>query len=251
MKVEQGFSLVELSIVLVILGLLVGGILGGKSLIRASELRSITTQYQQYVAAAHSFKGKYFYLPGDMNNAAQVWGQSSDCIVADTGTLTCNGNGDGFVRSLFSPDDTLGGALPMIMGNDERYRFWQHLASAGLIEGQFDGVSQDPPMKLSSNLFWTATDLVETVSGLSSIFNGEYRNILLAESNLLPEEVWNIDNKIDDGKPAQGKMVVYAPTGTLSVCTNAAAAPLGGNLTADYLLTGTSKQCGFIFKRVF
>jgi prepilin-type N-terminal cleavage/methylation domain-containing protein len=253
MKKLQGFSLVELAIVLVILGLLVGGVLSGRSLIRASELRTITTQQQQYVTAAHSFKEKYFYLPGDMPNATQLWGPSSDCTMADSGTLTCNGNGDGFVRSLFSPNDTLGGMIPMILGNDERYRFWQHLANARLIEGQFDGVLQDPPMKMNPLLFWTATDLVAAVSGRSTIFDGEYRNILLANAQLLPAEVWGIDNKIDDGKPGSGKMVVYAPNfgSNLSVCTTVAAVPLGGNLTADYLLTGTSTSCGFIFKRAF
>jgi prepilin-type N-terminal cleavage/methylation domain-containing protein len=248
---NRAFSLVELAIVLVILGLLVGGVLTGRTLIRASELRSISTQYQQYVTAANSFRDKYFFLPGDMPNASQVWGLSSDCTIEDTGTLTCDGDGDGFVRSLYSPNDTFGGPLLPLVNNDERYRFWQHLANAGLIDGQFNGVDQDPPMKLGSELFWTATDLVAAVSGRSNIFNGEYRNILLAAANLLPEEIWNIDNKMDDGKPAQGKMVAYVPFSSLSDCTSATVAPLGGNLNADYLLSGTINNCGFIFKRAF
>jgi len=56
----RGFSLVELAIVLVILGLLVGGVLTGRVLIRASELRTVTTQYQGNVTAARSFRDKYF-----------------------------------------------------------------------------------------------------------------------------------------------------------------------------------------------
>ena len=67
--IDKGFSLVELSIVLVILGLLIGGILTGQSLIRAAELRSVTTQYQGYVTAVNTFRDKYFALPGDMPNA--------------------------------------------------------------------------------------------------------------------------------------------------------------------------------------
>ena len=65
------FSLVELSIVLVILGLLVGTVLTGKSLIRASELRSVVSQFQAFHAAHNAFKDKYFSIAGDMNNATQ------------------------------------------------------------------------------------------------------------------------------------------------------------------------------------
>ena len=70
----RAFSLVELSIVLVILGLLTGGILAGQSLIRAAELRAVTTEYQRYVAAVQTFRDKYMALPGDMPNAIAFWG---------------------------------------------------------------------------------------------------------------------------------------------------------------------------------
>ncbi|MGB1540395.1 MAG: prepilin-type N-terminal cleavage/methylation domain-containing protein, partial [Rickettsiales bacterium] len=69
MNSKAGFSLVELSIVLVILGLLTGGILGGQSLIRAAELRSVSKEYEKYQTAINIFKDKYFALPGDFNNA--------------------------------------------------------------------------------------------------------------------------------------------------------------------------------------
>ncbi|MGB1539971.1 MAG: prepilin-type N-terminal cleavage/methylation domain-containing protein, partial [Rickettsiales bacterium] len=56
---NRGFSLVELSIVLVILGLLTGGILGGQSLIRAAEMRAIATEYDAWKTAVNVFKDKY------------------------------------------------------------------------------------------------------------------------------------------------------------------------------------------------
>ena len=73
---KKAFSLVELSIVLVILGLLVGGILTGQSLIRAAELRSVTTEFSQYQTAVMTFRDKYFAIPGDMKNARDFWGAS-------------------------------------------------------------------------------------------------------------------------------------------------------------------------------
>lgn len=60
----KAFSLVELSIVLVILGLLTGGILAGQSLIRAAELRAVSTEYSRYITATQSFRDKYFAVPG-------------------------------------------------------------------------------------------------------------------------------------------------------------------------------------------
>ena len=71
---KQGFSLVELSIVLVILGLLTGGILTGQSLIRAAELRSVTTEFQKYQTAMMTFRDRYMALPGDMRNATAFLG---------------------------------------------------------------------------------------------------------------------------------------------------------------------------------
>lgn len=68
---RNAFSLVELSIVLVILGLLTGGILAGQSLIRAAELRAVSTEYNRHFTAIQSFRNRYMALPGDMNNATR------------------------------------------------------------------------------------------------------------------------------------------------------------------------------------
>jgi len=68
---RSAFTLVELSIVLVILGLLVGGTLTGQSLIHAAELRSVVKDYEKYKTAMHVFEDKYFALPGDMTNATE------------------------------------------------------------------------------------------------------------------------------------------------------------------------------------
>ena len=112
------FSLVELSIVLVILGLLVGSVLSGQALVRAAELRSVTTDYQRYTTAIRTFRDKYFALPGDMNNATTIW------------TGTTNGNADGMVGQ------TGCGAL-----QTENVSAWQQLAYANLIAGSYTETS--------------------------------------------------------------------------------------------------------------
>ena len=67
-KSQQGFTLIELSIVLVIIGLIVGGILVGRDLIRAAGVRSTIAQIESYQTAANTFRGKYGYLPGDIKD---------------------------------------------------------------------------------------------------------------------------------------------------------------------------------------
>lgn len=246
----QAFSLVELSIVLVVLGLLVGGILGGKSLIRASELRSITTQFQNFSAAHNAFRDKYFAVAGDMANATQFWGAASavsDVACADaleagvTGTLTCNGEGNGFVQR-HGPDRA------------EKVLYWHHLANAGLIEGSYTGYSHVSPasccfdstansgrgkipqsiwLAYSNNnapfKYWFGKQRAP-FGGMPASAGGE--NILI------PEEVWNIDTKLDDGKPNTGKIVAFDS----AAGTNCA---VGSLPTDDYKLDYTSIACFF------
>ena len=256
---KAGFSLVELSIVLVIIGLLVGGVLAGRSLIRASELRSVNAQYQSYVAAVHAFRDKYFALPGDMANAQSFWGVAhadpATCTTtASTTTATCNGNADGLIT-------------PTALFN-EPFRFWQHLANAGMVEGLYNGITQggtsfsatsanSPLGKVGGGLWYTHT--FGSQLGLNYVFDGDYGNVLLYGGPLpnnypmallfTPQELWNMDTKLDDGKPATGKMVVRVLSSQgLSVCTDTADNTL---MTASYLLSSTTKACNPFFRRQF
>lgn len=241
---QSGFSLVELSIVLVILGLLTGGILAGQSLIRAAELRSVSTEYNRYVTASQTFRDKYFAIPGDITNATAFWGTTASCPgTAGTGTQTCNGNGNGQIN--------FGGGANQY---SELFTFWQHLANAGLIEGNYTGIggagsvhtslaTNSPKSRISSG-YWSALTWGGPITGQASFFDGNYGdNYLelggliatsLAETGLLkPEEIWNLDAKMDDGKPATGFVRVRHPT----LCTNAVDTTV---MTADYGFTSTS-----------
>ncbi|MBA4274586.1 MAG: hypothetical protein C0436_02910 [Alphaproteobacteria bacterium] len=251
---KQAFSLVELSIVLVILGLLTGGILAGQSLIRAAELRSVSTEYQKYVGAKQTFRDKYFAIPGDMANATSFWGAAhatpATCATtASTSALTCNGDGNGQVHVAASSNVY------------EAYRFWQHLANAGLLEGQFDGITHgatnysstaaNSPKSKLGNSFWF-TWYWGSLSGQPTFFDGQYDNSFLIgglmtdnppyNASFKPEETWNIDTKMDDGKPATGNVVSWWSGG----CTDAASS---ATITANYALTSTSNSCVLVFRR--
>ena len=261
---KHAFSLVELSIVLVILGLLTGGIIAGQSLIRAAELRSIVTQYEQYSVAVRNFQDKYDALPGDLSTATSIWGAAhatpATCrTTASTGTETCNGNDDkGVIDNA---------------GSNESYRFWQHLSNAGFIEGRYSGVTDgstaysstatNSPASKLPNSYWFAWRWASFPAGaVGTMFDVPYNNVLTfgsliantwpAGPTLEPEESWNLDTKIDDGKPAKGNLIANA-TGGLSTCTTAsgAAAAQSADLTAEYLLSATGKTCAFIFRNQF
>jgi len=251
MPSAQGFSLVELSIVLVILGLLVGGVLTGQSLIRAAELRSVSTEYEKFSAATNTFRDKYFQLPGDMNNAESFWGTAhatdATCISTSTGTTaTCNGNGNGHIHWLSAR-------------SNEYFRFWQHLANAGLIESTYTGtagaggsshavIGQNVPRAKFPKSGWGILTHTYTANGVFTdkfyknqlIFGGEQPTDVLFTPTMTPEEAWNVDTKMDDGQPQRGK--VWAVR--WDSCTDAASS---ADLDGNYLLSSNSALCVLIF----
>lgn len=248
---KHAFSLVELSIVLVVLGLLVGGVLSGRSLIRAAELRSISTQYNQFYTATKAFRDKYFALPGDMNNATRFWGQAGVTIAtcattAITDARTCDGDGNGSISTH--------------VGSVEYSRYWQHLANAGLIEGTNNGMGDiyGPKGKLK-NTYWVVYDYGQVTSLFYGFFEGNYGNTLTFGTpyclgdvctGVPPEEAWNIDQKMDDGKPGTGKLVIDSGLG-LASCTDTSSNLLADALTAQYIFTNTSADCALKFRQQF
>lgn len=276
---NRGFSLVELSIVLVILGLLTGGILAGQSLIRASEIRAVTAEYTKYMTAMNSFRDKYLALPGDMNTATKFWtardgndGYGTDCRVETNATSTCNGNGNGMII-MYDGVDPVATSYTF-----ENYLMWDHLAKAGLIEGSYSGNSAAyagntvcvnatngsvpgcnvPASKLSSGM-WNMARFGQ-LTGHPYLFDGNYDHTLMLTQGpgwinplgglLTPQEAWNIDTKMDDGKPGLGRMVIsrwnQCATGATTVADSA---------IAEYWLNppswATGNRCIPVFRNLF
>ena len=256
---------------LVILGLLTGGILGGQSLIRAAELRAVTTEYNRYVAAVNTFKDKYFAIPGDMTNATQFWGYTggTGCTSTSTSTTsatgTCDGNGDGLIY--------WGGAASQ---SGEVFQFWNQLALAGLIEGKYTGIA-------GPGTSWTARDTIFGTNAPKSklsnagwgagywdhpgdAWGGSYKynagnSLYIGAMNplgninslpvLKPEEAWNIDTKMDDGKPASGKIILFANSisfGTIGSCTTSTS---NIDYTGSYNLSASGVVCSLLFSKPF
>ncbi len=226
MSNRYAFSLVELSIVLVILGLLTGAILAGQALIRASEIRSVGTDFSKYETAIYAFRDKYFALPGDMTNATAIWGKDATNCNGNTGIAatpgTCNGDGNGYVNQA-SP---------------EMWRTWQHLSLAGLIEGSYVGTQTGwgtnvqpgidlPAGRIPSSVYYFRVEN-NTNSEFAWVDLTYTKNMLIVANNsstvLTPTEAWNVDTKWDDGAPGTGKVWGGNTTGGCVTSTTSTAA---------------------------
>lgn len=250
---------------LVILGLLVGGVLSGQALIRASELRKITTTQDRYRTAIMTFRDKYFALPSDMTNATAFWGAktATSCTnnsgaPLNAATGTCDGNGDGFIYN------TTG-------GNDEYHRVWEQLSRAGLIEGAYvysstAGLSEAQAMGVEfpalgisqSGVTFAYVGVVNGVNMSPPNVHGNMGNFLhfgapssystgLAGGTMKAEEAFNIDTKIDDGKPGTGAFLAHYDASDPSVLTIRCVNSFN-NPAAYYNLTFTAKGCNLWFR---
>lgn len=228
----RGFTLVELAVVLVIIGLIVGGVLAGRSLLHSSQLQSIITDEERYVTAVRTFQSKYNALPGDMTNATSYWGsRTGGCDNAGPfpetpQTLTCNGNGNGFIENEYSVNSP---ALNTPMS--EGFYAWQQLADAGLVTGAFSGVAADdswtgakpgvnlPETRLGGGFQWVTF----TAANAASAGSGAFMAPIQADTQYLliggkvpfysaygplfyPTDAYNIDKKVDDGIASSGNI---------------------------------------------
>ncbi len=127
----EGFTLIELSIVLVVIGLIIGGILVGRDLINAAEIRATISQVEKYRAAVNTFQSKFNCIPGDCLNAAAFG-------FIPRGNLPGEGDGDGLLQGI----NGLGGFSDNYQGAGETVVFWVDLSTANLIDGSFTTASE-------------------------------------------------------------------------------------------------------------
>src|SRR5690349_10719703 len=111
-KQQQGFTLIEIAIVLVIIGLLLGGVLKGQELITGARVRNLIGQQDGVKAAYFGFLDRYRALPGDFKNATTTIDPN-----------VTNGDGDGVISDVNATKESIAA--------------WEHLAKAGFINGSY------------------------------------------------------------------------------------------------------------------
>jgi prepilin-type N-terminal cleavage/methylation domain-containing protein len=218
---KSGFTLLELSIVLVIIGLIKYG-----------------KQIQEYQTAYQTFRVKYNQMPGDMNNATSYWGKDNVRCPGNPGVAatggTCIGDGNGRVNESVNE-----------IGN-----FWQHLGLAGMLPGTYDGIYVVGA--LSPGVSQPATPLGGgwiTYSPNATAYYGvpaATRNQMQARSNagsvlISTADAKSIDLKVDDGIAGSGRLVSYGGAG--GTATSCADGPLAQTSPVpDYTLSNTAQS---------
>ncbi len=177
---QQGFTLVEIAVVLLIVGLLLGGVLKGQELIDSAKVKNLAQDFRSIPALIHAYQDRFRALPGDDARARlHLCPGGSEC--------TALGNGNGIIDGAWN--DT---------ADSDAFRFWQHVRLANLASGSTDtgSASYLPRNALGGRLG------VQRAGTLLGIGGG----ILTCSASIPGKLVRQIDIALDDGDPATGSM---------------------------------------------
>ncbi|MBY0429101.1 MAG: type II secretion system GspH family protein [Alphaproteobacteria bacterium] len=181
---NSGFTLVEVSIVLVVIGLLIGSVLVAVNILQNARITSTISTLQSIQSAVSTYNQNYGAVPGDDAKAASRFG------------LTNSGGGDGLVGTGSSFNDTAASAAS---GNGayESRMVWSNLRAAGLIKGQ--GTNLDQPGNPFGGVFGIQNGAF-TTSGIASGTN------VVCINNIPGDAASIIDQRQDDGNPQTGNI---------------------------------------------
>ncbi|MBI1326530.1 MAG: prepilin-type N-terminal cleavage/methylation domain-containing protein [Alphaproteobacteria bacterium] len=249
MRNNTGFTLVEIAIVIVIIGLLIGGVMKGQELIRSSAISAYISQLKEVETAVRFFKNKYGVLPGDMTNPDTL-------LPGCDGTAGCDQVGDGNTKINGAGDASIfqvgAGGGPIASTGDERVFAWSHLAAAGLVGGvNIDSTTirageAIPAAKINNTMMFLGWANV-VGAGLSyDMPLGTYLisvpSVDLTDSGRLAllsgGEIAQMDRKIDDGNARTGVIVEALANTNCRTAT-------GGD---EYLETRGNPTCNFFFR---
>ena len=238
-KVSSGFSLVELSVVLVIIGLIVAAIAGGSHMLYAAKLNAVISELRGYATGVENFRNKYNYFPGDLPNATDYWG-AYNSTTNPTGVLNGNGNED-------------------IDSSSESFQAWSQMAKAGFITGDYDGTGTANGHGVGgvnipqSSAIDRLTYFINTTSSYGT--GGIY--IVLKKGSgftgiLNSADSYYIDKKIDDGdkgttSAGTGNFFAIRGDDVLTTANKCVDKEITEAPPVEYVLTDFATNCRLVF----
>lgn len=185
---NNGFTLVELAVALLVIGLLIAGVLKGMELVENAKIVATIHQMQQYQAAVMTFKKRFRAAPGDISNPGDA--------IPGCNTAPCNVSGDNNRK---------------LTGEFERGNFWLHLAKAGMISGVDTNAANrsesQPESHFGGDLMVNYLEM--PADGTWRNFSGNTLHFVRSDdvTGLLEtRHAENLDRKVDDGLPRTGDM---------------------------------------------
>jgi len=208
---QSGFTLIEIAIVLVIIGLLLGGILKGQELINSARVKNLGTDFRNIPLFIYGYQDKFKALPGDDPAAdTHLTGAALAAPAATRGNGVING-------TWFSTTTT-----------DESYLFWQHVRLAGLAPGVTTvGAAGFLPTNASGGTIGIQSGTtVAASSPIQDGTNGISGAYVICSTGILGKFVKQLDSQMDDGNTAAGSMMATLTTtpaalGAAATATNA------------------------------
>jgi len=170
---QKGFTLVEIAIVLVIIGLLLGGILKGQEMITQAKIKNVVADFSGISAAYYGYQDRYRAIPGDDTGAATRW----------SGATAGNGNGQ-IAGKYNSSTDT-----------EESRMWWDHLRRAGFVAGS--GFQQ--PFNAVTGIIGVQTGDAGTGTAL-----GGFGGLIICSAGLPDKIAIAVDTQMDDGMIGTG-----------------------------------------------